>query len=185
MLGPVPRVALFLLILVACGGPEGEPALSPAPPPSAPIAAGTSPTPTPMPDPENAGMGLNLVAELVQPLALAQRPGDDILYVAQKTGQVVVLRASRVLPRPLLDLSDEVSGGGEQGLLGLAFSPDGRFLYVNYTDRVGDTHVTEFAVRDNGLSLGSRGAAGQDVAHRPPSVGRAALLGPRRQPVHR
>ena len=156
MLGPVPRVALFLLILVACGGPEGEPALSPTPPPSAPIAAGTSPTPTPMPDPENAGMRLDLVAELVQPLALAQRPGDDILYVAQKTGQVVVLRASRVLPRPLLDLSGEVSGGGEQGLLGLAFSPDGRFLYVNFTDRVGDTHVTEFAVRDNGLSLGSR-----------------------------
>jgi glucose/arabinose dehydrogenase len=51
-----------------------------------------------------------------------------------------------VSPVPLLDLSSQVSLGAEQGLLGLAFSPDGRFLYVNFTDTKGDTHVTVFAM---------------------------------------
>ena len=39
---------------------------------------------------------------------------------------------------------------------GLAFSPDGRDLYVNYTDTQGHTHVTEFAFDDDGADPGSR-----------------------------
>jgi glucose/arabinose dehydrogenase len=57
---------------------------------------------------------------------------------------------------PVLDLSDEVSQGGEQGLLGLAFSPDGAYLYVNYTDVAGDTRIHEFAVRDGTVDPASR-----------------------------
>ncbi len=79
---------------------------------------------------------------------MAVREGDSALYVAQKTGKVVAIRAARTVDKvPVLDLSDEVSLGGEQGLLGLAFAPGGRELYVNYTDRNGDTHVTGFAMR--------------------------------------
>jgi len=87
------------------------------------------------------------VATLEQPLAIAVRPGDPALYVAEKTGMVVAIRTGTVDPAPVLDLTEQVSLGGEQGLLGLAFSPSGRFLYVNYTDTNGDTHVTEFAMR--------------------------------------
>jgi glucose/arabinose dehydrogenase len=47
----------------------------------------------------------------------------------------------------VLDLSGEVSRGGEQGLLGVAFSPDGNLLYVNFTDASGNTNVVEFAMR--------------------------------------
>jgi glucose/arabinose dehydrogenase len=47
----------------------------------------------------------------------------------------------------VLDVSGEIVAGGEQGLLGLAFSPDGRYLYVDFTDKAGDTHVTEFTMR--------------------------------------
>jgi glucose/arabinose dehydrogenase len=91
---------------------------------------------------------LEQVASLEQPLAMAVRRSDTALYVAQKTGQVVAIRAGRTVDKvPVLDLSDEVSLGGEQGLLGLAFSPGGRELYVNYTDTNGDTHVTGFAMR--------------------------------------
>lgn len=72
------------------------------------------------------------------------RSGDPTLYVAEKVGVVVAIRHGRVDPVPVLDISTDVSLGGEQGLLGLAFSPDGRFLYVDYTDTGGDTHVTEF-----------------------------------------
>lgn len=90
------------------------------------------------------------VATLEQPLELAVRRNDPALYVAEKTGRVVAIRDGTVDPNPVLDLSGEVSLGGEQGLLGLAFSPDGRFLYVDYTDRRGDTHVTEFAMSSDG-----------------------------------
>jgi glucose/arabinose dehydrogenase len=88
---------------------------------------------------------LEEVAVLQEPLAMAVRSGDATLYVAQKTGQVVAVRNGRV--DEVLDLSAVVSQGGEQGLLGLAFSPDGRFLYVNFTDLVGDTRILEYEVR--------------------------------------
>ena len=71
------------------------------------------------------------VATLEQPLALTVRSGDAGLYVAEKTGKVVVIRGGAVDPLPVLDLADQVSQGGEQGLLGLAFAPSGRYLYVN------------------------------------------------------
>jgi glucose/arabinose dehydrogenase len=87
------------------------------------------------------------VATLEQPLAMAVRSGDPSLYVAEKTGRVVAIRGGVVDPVPVLDLTGQVSLGGEQGLLGLAFSPSGRNLYVNYTDTNGDTHVTEYAMQ--------------------------------------
>ena len=49
--------------------------------------------------------------------------------------------------RPFLDLRSDVTAGGEQGLLGLAFAPDyarsGRF-YVYFTGRDGNQKVQEF-----------------------------------------
>ena len=77
---------------------------------------------------------------------MAIRPSDDAVYVAQKTGQVVALRNGAVNPGPVVDLSDEVSQGGEQGLLGIAFSLDGARLYANHTDVDGNTHVTEWTM---------------------------------------
>jgi glucose/arabinose dehydrogenase len=50
----------------------------------------------------------------------------------------------------VLDLSDEVSFGGEQGLLGIAFSPDGGSLYADYTDTGGNTRLIRFRVRAGG-----------------------------------
>jgi glucose/arabinose dehydrogenase len=96
------------------------------------------------------------IAALDQPLALAVRPEDPALYVAEKTGRVRAIRDGKPEQKPVLDLSDEVSLGGEQGLLGLAFSPDGRYVYVNYTDLAGDTHVTEFEMREGTADPRSR-----------------------------
>ena len=144
-------MALVLVLATACG-PGGNP------------LPRSSPTATP---PETATPGapggvplsqvrtrLVRVANLDQPLALAVRPDDDALYIAERVGRVVALRDGEV--EPIVDLTGEVSLGGEQGLLGLAFSPDGRFLYVNYTDLQGDTHVTEFAMGDRTASASSR-----------------------------
>jgi glucose/arabinose dehydrogenase len=84
------------------------------------------------------------VANLDQPLGMAVRSGDSSLYVAERTGRIMAIRDGRVDPRPVLELSGQISLGGEQGLLGVEFSPDGRYLYVNFTDLRGNTHVTEF-----------------------------------------
>jgi glucose/arabinose dehydrogenase len=124
------------------------------PPPVAETPEGPS---APTPGPVAVEVRLAQVANLQEPLALAQRPGDETLYVAQKAGQVVAVRGEGTDPETVLDLSGEVAQGGEQGLLGLAFSPDARFLYVNFTDEPGDTQVVEYEMRaDGSVALGSR-----------------------------
>ena len=114
-----------------------------------PSTVGVGPTSPPSPEPRPADGRLRLVpvARLEQPLAMAVRPGDRTLYVAEKVGRVVAL-APGSDPWVVLDLSGRVSLGSEQGLLGLAFSPDGRYLYVDFTDAQGNTHVTEFTFGD-------------------------------------
>ena len=92
---------------------------------------------------------LERIATLEQPIALAVRSGDRALYVAERSGRVMVLREGRD-PETVLDLSGEISFGVEQGLLGIAFSPDGGFLYADFTDTNGVTRVVEFAVHSDG-----------------------------------
>ena len=151
-----PSIFLSLALLTpACGGPDPE-ASAPSPPPTPPSPSAPSPS-----EAETVPLGqvrvrLIRVAALEQPLAMAVREGDPGLYVAEKTGRVMAIRDGRVDPRPVLDLSGRVSLGGEQGLLGLVFSPDGRYLYVNLTDVRGDTHVAEFEMGAERARAGSR-----------------------------
>jgi glucose/arabinose dehydrogenase len=82
------------------------------------------------------------------PLFVTAPPGDrSRVFVVEKTGRVRLLLNGKLARRSFLDLSGEVSTGGEQGLLSIAFAPDysrsGRF-YVYFTDRRGDTRVQEF-----------------------------------------
>lgn len=69
-------------------------------------------------------------------------------YVADKSGLVVLMDSGETV----LDISDKVLNGGERGLLGAAFHPgypDGSLLFVHYSDRVGNTQVSSFAVADD------------------------------------
>jgi glucose/arabinose dehydrogenase len=81
------------------------------------------------------------------PVAFVQDPLDRNLgFVVEQAGRIRVVRSGTVLPTDFLDLRAATQGGGERGLLGLAFPPDassGR-LYVNFTDRSGDTVVARF-----------------------------------------
>ena len=85
---------------------------------------------------------------------LITAPADDNrLFVVEQGGKIRIVRPDgTVASRPFLDISSLVSGGGEQGLLGLAFHPryatNGRF-FVNYTNRIGATVVAEFRVSGN------------------------------------
>jgi glucose/arabinose dehydrogenase len=87
--------------------------------------------------------------ELVFPTDLTTAPGDPRLFVAEKGGRIRIIENGTVLPQPFLDISAQVSTGGEQGLFSLAFDPgyatNGRFV-VHYTDPAGDTRVTAFRV---------------------------------------
>src|SRR5204863_9182591 len=68
-------------------------------------------------------------------------------FVVEQTGRIRVLVGGKRRARPFLDLSRDITAGGEQGLLSMAFAPDyatsGRF-YVDFTDRNGNTRVQEF-----------------------------------------
>lgn len=93
---------------------------------------------------------LETVAEgLSSPVFVTAPAGDPRLFIVEKTGRILILADGAVEATPFLDLSAAVSGGGEQGLLGLAFHPrfaeNGRF-YVNYTDTAGDTRIVGYTV---------------------------------------
>jgi glucose/arabinose dehydrogenase len=90
---------------------------------------------------------LTKVATLVRPTAMTIRPGDQTLYITEKAGLVRAIRGHHLDSTPVLDISSMVgSSGNEQGLLGLAYSPDGTKLYVLYTNRNGDTRLDEYGV---------------------------------------
>ncbi|WP_283132751.1 PQQ-dependent sugar dehydrogenase [Rhizohabitans arisaemae] len=97
------------------------------------------------------------IARLESPVAFAVRKGEDTLYVAEQTGRLRAIRDGKVDPVPVVDLSREVSDGNEQGLLGVAFSPDGSRLYLDWTDLDGHTHVTEWSF------AGGKASARRDV----------------------
>ncbi|GIV01124.1 MAG: hypothetical protein KatS3mg014_2739 [Actinomycetota bacterium] len=144
----MPWLAALALLAAGCGG-----ASSPTPTAASPPSP-SEPTPNAPASPGGSGprlgevrLGLERVAVLDQPVAMAVRAGDDALYVAEKPGRVVALGDE---PRVVLDLTGRVSTGSEQGLLGLAFSPDGRFLYVDLTDPAGDTRILEYRVGPDG-----------------------------------
>ncbi len=120
------------------------------------ITRGGEPAPSVSEAPASVLVSLDRVATVEQPLAIAIRRGDPALYIAEKTGRVVAIRDGHVAAPPVLDLSDAVSLGGEQGLLGLAFSPDGRYLYVNYTDLQGDTRIVGYAMHGDHAVVASR-----------------------------
>src|SRR5207302_4947324 len=93
---------------------------------------------------------LTPVMNLAQPLALAVRSGDDgALYIAEKPGRVERLTNGKLDPTPVLDIAALVTNAGEQGFLGAVFSPDGRRLYVQYTDRSGDGRIVEYTMNGN------------------------------------
>ncbi len=95
-----------------------------------------------------ADVRLARVGTFDQPLYVAAAPGDRRrIYVVEQGGRVRVVRGGRVLREPFLDISGEVTAGGEQGLLSIAFPPDhGRtgLFYVYFTDREEQQRVVEY-----------------------------------------
>jgi glucose/arabinose dehydrogenase len=121
-------------------------------------AAAPVPVADDAPQAQQRGYRLVRVASgLRDALYLTHAPGQpNRLYVVRQGGQVVVFVRGRRAARPFLDVSRLITAGGEQGLLGLAFHPDyarNRRLFVNYTDRAGDTRVVEYRARADRRSV--------------------------------
>jgi len=132
------------------------PAPSPIPSASGPASpastsgAGQDTIPTPSPPiADRVSLSLAEVAGgFASPLfATGDGTGSGRLYVVEQAGRVrVIERDGTVRGEPFLDIASRVSAGGERGLLGLAFHPrygENGLLYVDYTDRDGNTVIAE------------------------------------------
>ena len=171
------RIALaFLLLLVAACSPiSGEGAPTPVPsgsattpssgpggsdPPATTAAASASADPSTV-----APVVTVAVDGLDDPVDVSNAgDGSGRLFVAEQAGRIRVIRDGSLLATPFLDISDRIASGGERGLLGLAFHPnypaDPRF-FVDYTDRAGNTVITQFMVRADDPDLAD--ATGETV----------------------
>jgi glucose/arabinose dehydrogenase len=161
----LPGIVATTLALGACSSSSPRAAPSTAPTSLAPTTGSTTPSrstattgtrPPADPAANLASVHLRLdtvVSGLKTPVAIAFRKGAPgsagSMYVVEKGGalrRIVNGRAAGVA----LDLSSNLSHGSEQGFLGAAFSPDGKRLFVDYTDANGDTNVDEYTM--NGVN---------------------------------
>ncbi len=151
MRAPV-AISLSLLALAAAGcgekdepEPEDIPAVTQPEPDPGGGGGGNQAT-------GDGGVALEEIGSFEDPVYVTQPEGDRALYVVEQTGQII-----RVAPggkqSTFLDISDEITAGGEQGLLSVAFSPDYKrsgLFYVDYTNRDGDTRVVEYRTDNKG-----------------------------------
>ena len=174
----MPRHRLLLaacLGLAACSSPtpigtpastadltEPSPAASGVPPRSSggPTSSGTPNSGDP------PALSLQLVAEgLADPISATGTP-DGWLLVNERAGRVMAVNPANGQSVAVLDLTDRVQGGGEQGLLGFALHPDWPDVpraFVHYSGRAteGDTVVSEVS--------GTSGTAGAPPTFDPAS----------------
>ncbi len=102
-----------------------------------------APPPSPAPGGQAAQAGVRLlkVGTFVEPTFLTSPPGDRARrFVTERAGRIRIIRGSRTLQRPFLNITGLVQNGGESGLLSMAFAPDfarSRRYYVYYVDKAG------------------------------------------------
>lgn len=121
-------------------------------PPSTTTTTTTTTTAVPPTIPGGVGdpiVALEPIGEFDRPVGVAVRPGDDALWVIEQRGRIVRMVDSGER-FTALEIPDELSDGGEQGLLGLAFSPTAPLAYTYSTDTDGDSLVSEYPVDDDG-----------------------------------
>ena len=152
----VTAALLAVAAIASCGGGGGDDDAAggqatatavPTPAPAAPEA-----TATPRAAPAARGVRLRQLGDFTAPVYVTSPPGDRRRqFVVEQGGRVMVVRDGRKLDTPFLDIRGQVTSGGEQGLLSIAFAPDyadsGRF-YVYYTDQASDQRIVEYTRRD-------------------------------------
>ena len=171
---PLTAFLALALLASACSIDESASPASGSPPPS--VSPSSSPSGS-APGPASAAPSGSQAASTIPPLPTgpdaltlerfsrglaspigitAAGDGAGRLFVNEQAGRVRIVEKDGTLrPQPFVDLSDRIASGGERGLLGLAFHPDyasNRRLFVNYTDRNGDTVIAELRAAADGLT---------------------------------
>jgi glucose/arabinose dehydrogenase len=103
----------------------------------------------PPPLPANGIRLVEVASGLGSPLYVASPPGDARLFVVEQTGAIRIVRNGQLVATPFLDVSGQISSGGERGLLSVAFHPryaQNGLFFVDYTDRNGDTRIVRYHV---------------------------------------
>jgi glucose/arabinose dehydrogenase len=165
--------ALLVLLVGACdaGQPTPPPASAPAqtapasPTGTAEPSASTEPSDAPPPvgggdRPDLASVSVAVepvVGGLADPLFVTPvGDGSGRLFVAEQGGVIRIVEDGALRPEPFLDISDRVTSGGEQGLLGLAVPPafgTGRDeIFVHYSGSEGETVIAAFRATGDDLS---------------------------------
>jgi glucose/arabinose dehydrogenase len=83
--------------------------------------------------------------------------GDSRLFIVEQGGIIKILNPDGTTsPNAFLNISGQVTTGGEQGLLGLAFHPNytsNGFFYTNHTNLSGNTVITRYSVDSTNPNL--------------------------------
>ena len=94
--------------------------------------------------PAHAAVGLKKVGTFEAPVYVTAPPQDrSRVFVVEQAGTIRIIGKRA----PFLDITADVTSGGEQGLLSMAFAPDyakSGLFYVYFTDKNGDQQVVEF-----------------------------------------
>ena len=130
----VSRILLLAVTTVMCAAPKDD-----APSQTTSASRGQA-----------VALGVEEVAHgLENPVYLTAPAGDARLFIVEQPGRIRIVEGGRLLDKPFLDITSKVGFGGERGLLSVAFHPLYRangFLFVNYTDRNGDTRIERYTV---------------------------------------
>jgi glucose/arabinose dehydrogenase len=88
------------------------------------------------------GFALRKVTTADRPVGFVTAPNGSF-YVLEQRGKLRHFDGKKV-GDPILNVTEEISDGNEQGLLGAAFANGGDWLYVNLTNTEGDTEIRAY-----------------------------------------
>ncbi len=141
------NVAAAVAASLFCGPPRDRTADTNA---AQPVVTSESSTSPGIPAAQRASIELKEVVHgLPDPVYLTAPAGDPRLFVVEQAGRIVIVKNGALVARPFLDIQSKVGSGGERGLLSVAFHPQYRtngYLFVNYTDKHGDTKIERYTV---------------------------------------
>ena len=109
---------------------------------------------------------LTLFLDLPGAIALAFLDAENG-FVAERNGLVYAFDSEGVLAEPVIDITSDTSNEIDQGLLGLAISPDKNWLYLNRTDLRGSSVVTAHSLQ---LGMSNPGTGGEIIVVDQPSA---------------
>ena len=133
----------------------------PTPPQSPPQTSAQTPASMTTTPSRPLSVVLQPFAQGFSALTLVTNAGDGSgdLFAVEQAGQIWRIGPDGTIAgRPFLDLSAQISSGGERGLLGLAFDPgyrSNRRLFVAYTDSAGADTVAQLTATADGSAADS------------------------------